>query len=162
MQACLKTPLVEEVRVVVRRTLGRTHRGLQEFLHTDYLDYAEVTQAFRMVDACLFCLGTSVTQVNKQEFVKISHDYPVAAAKTLKQERFYRGNSFAAVPSAHQQIVACRHVTGTENINKVNIGVCKLSQRGMDDTGGGVRLQSCRADLSAAQIQQTCEFGSRI
>ena len=86
LQASLKTPLVEEGRVVVRRTLGRTQRGLQEFLHTDYLDYTEVTQAFRMVDACLFCLGTSVTQVSKQEFVKISHDYPVAAAKTLKQE----------------------------------------------------------------------------
>ena len=78
------TPLVEEVRVIVRRPLGRTDPKVREFVHTNYLDYSAVADAFRSVDACLFCLGISVTQVSKEEFVKISHDYPVAAAKTLK------------------------------------------------------------------------------
>jgi hypothetical protein len=55
-------------------------------VHTNYLDYAPVIEAFREVDACLFCLGTSVTQVSKEDFVKISHDYPIAAAKVLKAE----------------------------------------------------------------------------
>jgi uncharacterized protein YbjT (DUF2867 family) len=86
LQACLNTPVVEEVRVIVRRTLGRTEIKVREFVHTNYLDYTAVTEAFRAVDACLFCLGTSVTQVSKEEFVKISHDYPVAAAKMLKKE----------------------------------------------------------------------------
>lgn len=86
LQACLDTPVVAEVRVVVRRPLGRTEAKLREFVRTNYLDYTAVTEAFRAVDACLFCLGTSVTQVSKEEFVKISHDYAVAAAKALKQE----------------------------------------------------------------------------
>jgi uncharacterized protein YbjT (DUF2867 family) len=86
LQACLKTPLVAELRVIVRRPLGRTESKLREFVHTDYLDYTAVTEAFRAADACLFCLGTSVTQVSKEEYVKISHDYPVAAANTLKKE----------------------------------------------------------------------------
>jgi uncharacterized protein YbjT (DUF2867 family) len=83
LQACLDTPVVEEVRVIVRRPLGRTAAKLREFVHANYLDYATVTEAFRAVDACLFCLGVSMTQVGKEEFVKISHDYPIAAAKTL-------------------------------------------------------------------------------
>jgi uncharacterized protein YbjT (DUF2867 family) len=70
----------------VRRPLGRTEAKLREFVHTNYLDYAAVTEAFRGVDACLFCLGISVTQVSKEEFVKISHDYAIAAAKALKAE----------------------------------------------------------------------------
>src|SRR5579872_3522014 len=86
LQACLETPLVEDLRVIVRRPLGRTESKLREFVHTNFLDYTAVAEAFRAVDACLFCLGTSVTQVSKEEYVKISHDYPIAAAKMLKRE----------------------------------------------------------------------------
>src|SRR5258708_35041215 len=86
LQACLNTPVVAELRVIVRKPLGRTESKLREFVRADYLDYTAVAEAFRAVDACLFCLGTSVTQVTKEEYVKISHDYPVAAAKMLKRE----------------------------------------------------------------------------
>jgi uncharacterized protein YbjT (DUF2867 family) len=56
MQACLATPLVEELRAIGRRPLGRTDPRLREFVHANYLDYAAVADAFRGVDACLFCL----------------------------------------------------------------------------------------------------------
>jgi len=86
LQACLKTPLVEEVRVIVRRLLGRTDTKLREFVHEDYLDYARIPEVFRSADACLFCLGVSVTQVSKEDFVRISHDYAIAAAQRLMAE----------------------------------------------------------------------------
>jgi hypothetical protein len=59
LQACVNMPIVTEVRVVVRRPLGRSNAKLREFVHTNYSDYAGVTEAFRGVDACLFCLGVS-------------------------------------------------------------------------------------------------------
>jgi len=86
LQACLDASVVKDVRVIVRRPLGWTDAKLWELQHTNYLDYAAVTEAFRKVDACLFCLGTSVTQVSEEEFVKISHDYAIAAARMLKAE----------------------------------------------------------------------------
>jgi uncharacterized protein YbjT (DUF2867 family) len=86
LQACLDTEVVQEVRVIVRRPLGRTEAKLREVVHANYMDYATVAEAFRGVDACLFCLGTSVTQVSKEDFVKISHDYPIAAAEMLKTQ----------------------------------------------------------------------------
>jgi uncharacterized protein YbjT (DUF2867 family) len=86
LQACLETPAVNEVRVIVRRPLGRTEEKVWEIVHADFLNYVEVAEAFREVDACLFCLGISVTQVSKEEFLKISHDYPIAAARMLKAE----------------------------------------------------------------------------
>jgi len=86
LQACLNTPVVNELRAIVRRPLGRTEPKLWEIRHVNFLDYTEVADAFRKVDACLFCLGISVTQVSKEEFVKISHDYPIAAAKMLMME----------------------------------------------------------------------------
>ena len=91
LRACLAekgvaASVVEEVRVLVRRPLGLAHPKLREFVHTNYLDYAAAAEAFRAVDACLFCLGISVTQVSKEEFVKISHDYAIAAANALKAQ----------------------------------------------------------------------------
>ena len=86
LQACLHTPAVKEVRTIVRKPLGKTDPKLREFVHANYLDYAAVAEAFREVDACLFCLGISVTQVSKEDFVKISHDYAIAAAKILETE----------------------------------------------------------------------------
>lgn len=86
LEACLRTPVVQEVRAIVRKPLGRTEAKLREFVCADFLDYSAVAEAFRGVDACLFCLGISATQVSKEEFVRISHDYPIAAAKMLKAE----------------------------------------------------------------------------
>jgi uncharacterized protein YbjT (DUF2867 family) len=86
LQACLEATVVEQVYAIVRRPLGIVETKLREFVHADYLDYQPVEEAFRSVDACLFCLGVSVTQVGKLEFVEISHDYPVAPAQMLKAQ----------------------------------------------------------------------------
>jgi len=86
LQACLNTSLVKEVRAIVRKPLGLTDAKLWELRHTNYLDYTAVPEAFRELDACLFCLGISVTQVSNEEYVKISHDYPIAVANMLKAE----------------------------------------------------------------------------
>jgi len=86
LRACLNTPVVDEVRAIVRRPLGQTDAKLREFVHANYVDYTPVADAFRSIDACLFCLGISVTQVGKEEFIKISHDYAIAAASMLKTQ----------------------------------------------------------------------------
>lgn len=86
LQACLSANLVHEVRAIVRKPLHQQNVKLRTFVHTNYLDYSAVRVAFSGMDACLFCLGTSVTQVTREDFVKISHDYPLAAAKLLKEE----------------------------------------------------------------------------
>lgn len=84
LQACLDAAAVTDLRAIVRRPLGWTNAKLWEIPHTNFLDYTEISDAFRNVDACLFCLGISVTQVTQEEYVRISHDFPVAAARMLK------------------------------------------------------------------------------
>ena len=83
LQACLNTPLVKEVRAIVRKPLGLTDTKLWEIRQTDYLDFRPVAEAFRELDACLFCLGISVTQVSQKEYLKITHDFAIAAAKMV-------------------------------------------------------------------------------
>jgi uncharacterized protein YbjT (DUF2867 family) len=84
LRVCLESPRVEEVRAITRRPLGLAHDKLRVFVHGDYLDYAAVADAFSGVDACFYCLGISVAQVSGEaEYRRITHDFALAAAKTL-------------------------------------------------------------------------------
>ena len=84
LEACVAASIVEEVRAIVRRPLLHTSAKLRTFVHKDFVNYATVEEAFRGVDACLFCLGVSATQVSREEYSKITYTYTLAAAKMLK------------------------------------------------------------------------------
>jgi hypothetical protein len=84
LEACLSASVVEEVRAITRRALMNTHAKLRTFVHRDFLNYSTAEEAFQGIDACLFCLGTSATQVSKEEYRTISYSMPLAAAQMLK------------------------------------------------------------------------------
>ena len=85
LDACLSASLVDEVRAITRRPLMNTNSKLRTFVHKDFLNYATVEEAFRNIDACLFCLGVSVTQVSKEDYRTITYSYTLAAAQMLKR-----------------------------------------------------------------------------
>ena len=85
LRACLSDPSVEEARAITRSPLSVASDKLRTFLHKDYQDYSAVSEAFAGVDACLYCLGVSATQVSgEQEYRKITYDFALAAARALK------------------------------------------------------------------------------
>ena len=84
LRACFSSPDVKEIHAITRRPLRFTHKKLRVFMQNDYLDYAPVEEAFVDVDACLFCLGISATQVSEEEYRQITHDFALAAAGTLR------------------------------------------------------------------------------
>jgi nucleoside-diphosphate-sugar epimerase len=84
LDACLAASVVDEIRAVTRRPLMHTSPKLRTFVHKDFLDYATVEDAFRSVDACLFCLGISATQVSQEEYRTITYSYTLAAANMFK------------------------------------------------------------------------------
>ena len=86
LQACLNASLVQETRAIVRKPLGQTDTKLWELRHEDFLDFRSIAESFRKLDACLFCLGISVTQVSSEDYFKITHDYAIAAASMLHAE----------------------------------------------------------------------------
>jgi hypothetical protein len=92
LDACLTASVVDEVRAITRRPLMHTSPKLRPFVHKDFLDYSTLEEAFRGVDACLFCLGVSVAQVSKEEYRTITYSYTMAAANMLK--RYSPGAAF--------------------------------------------------------------------
>ena len=65
---------------------ARGRQAARVVLHPDYLDYAAVERAFAGVDACLFCLGISVSQVSGEaEYRRITHGFALAAVRALER-----------------------------------------------------------------------------
>lgn len=84
LQACVADPLVTEVRAVTRRSLPTAHAKVREITCTDFADLTPIADAFTGVDACLFCLGTSVRNVaGEAEYRTIHVQYALAAAHAL-------------------------------------------------------------------------------
>ncbi|HKO56014.1 MAG TPA: NAD(P)H-binding protein [Thermoanaerobaculia bacterium] len=84
LRACLASPAVDEVRTITRRAPRIEHEKLRPFIHADFLDYSAVAGAFEGIDAVLFCLGVSSTQVSEDEYRRITHDFAIAAAKAMQ------------------------------------------------------------------------------
>lgn len=85
LRACLASPMVTSVRTLTRRPVAISAPTLQSIVHDDFLDYSKVSAAFAGVDACLFCLGVSVTQVSEEQaYRRITHDFAIAAARMLQ------------------------------------------------------------------------------
>jgi len=84
LRACLCASEVTQVRAITRRPLRLAHEKLHVFMHDDYVNYTPVEDAFTDVDACLFCLGISSTQVSPEQYRIISYDFPLAAARKLQ------------------------------------------------------------------------------
>jgi len=86
LESCLSASIVDEVRAITRRPLMHTNPKLRTFVHKDFLDYSTVQEAYRSLDACLFCLGVSATQVSKEDYRKITFSYTLAAAHMFKAQ----------------------------------------------------------------------------
>ena len=85
LRVCVSSPAVEEVRAISRRPVSLDHEKLRVFLTGNFQDYSRVEDAFVGVDACLFCLGVSATQVSgEEEYRRITYGFAVAAARALK------------------------------------------------------------------------------
>src|SRR5688572_3468124 len=84
LRACLSASSVSEVRAIVRRPLALSHERLRTTVHTDFVNYDAVRDTFTDLDACLFCLGKSATQVaSEAEYWRITHDFAMASASAL-------------------------------------------------------------------------------
>jgi uncharacterized protein YbjT (DUF2867 family) len=85
LNVCLAAPAVDEVCAVTRRTLTKADPKLHVVAHADFLDYAPIAGAFERIDACLFCLGISATQVSEEAaYRRITHDFALAAARMMR------------------------------------------------------------------------------
>jgi uncharacterized protein YbjT (DUF2867 family) len=84
LQACLESPAVTEVRAIARRPLALAHPKLRVIQHQAFDDYSAIADALAGVDACLYCLGKSSTQVSGEaEYRRLTYEFALAAAHAV-------------------------------------------------------------------------------
>lgn len=83
LSQALKDPDIERVTVFTRRALPLQHPKLHQIELADFTDWSGVAADDLRADACIWCLGISQTAVDKPTYVRITHDYTIAAAKAL-------------------------------------------------------------------------------
>ena len=83
VRQALQDVTITTVTALVRRPLDITHPKLTTIIHKDYLNYAGLDGLFQSHQACIWCLGTSQTQVNKEQYEVITHMYTFAAAQAM-------------------------------------------------------------------------------
>ncbi|MFF7183395.1 epimerase [Streptomyces sp. NPDC008121] len=83
VRACLRDEGVSEVLLVVRRPLHVQHAKVREIVHTDFTDYTGLSSELTGLDGCLFCLGMPSAGCPEEEYIRVTHDYTLAAARAL-------------------------------------------------------------------------------
>jgi len=68
---------------VARKPIEFNNPKIQIVTHYDYLNYKELLTIFGDSDACIWCLGISQTKVSKEEYIRITFDYAIAADKAM-------------------------------------------------------------------------------
>ncbi|KFY74279.1 hypothetical protein V499_05684 [Pseudogymnoascus sp. VKM F-103] len=82
----LSAPKVTKVTILSRRLvpLAANNPKVVTILHDDYTSYPPALLAdLKDAEACIWALGVSINDVSKEEYEKITVDYPLAAAKAF-------------------------------------------------------------------------------
>ena len=83
MRECLAAPDVEKVLTVGRTPTGQQHPRLQELVHAEMWDYANVEAELSNFDACFFCIGVTSSGMSEQKYTHLTYDMTLSVASTL-------------------------------------------------------------------------------
>ena len=83
LKAAMEDDGVKKIQIVTRRSTPRIEEGVSSgrvtvTTHMDYLDYSALQEILAEVDTVFWAVGTSTTNVSKDEYGVIHVDFPVA------------------------------------------------------------------------------------
>ncbi|KAF7297629.1 NAD(P)-bd-dom domain-containing protein [Mycena kentingensis (nom. inval.)] len=90
LRVALADPRITRLSILSRRDFalpaGFDHSKAEVIVHTDYTQYPDALLDRLKAQGCTGCIwaqGISQTQVNKEEYIRITYDYPTLAAKAF-------------------------------------------------------------------------------
>lgn len=83
---CLENPNVEEVLIINRKALGRSHPKLKEIVHKDFFNLEPIAGQLAGYNACFFCLGISSVGISKDEYKRITYDLTLHSGAVLARQ----------------------------------------------------------------------------
>jgi len=91
LRHCLASPNITQLSILSRRQFalptgdGLDVKKASVIVHQDYSTYPDelLSTVLRGAGGCIWAQGVSQSEVSKDEYIRITHDYPIAAAKAF-------------------------------------------------------------------------------
>ncbi|MGU3376117.1 NAD-dependent epimerase/dehydratase family protein [Chryseobacterium sp. M5A1_1a] len=83
LMECLENPNVSEILSVGRKSSGKKHPKLKEYLVPDFLSIDLNDENLKGYDACFFCAGISSVGMNEEDYTKITYDTTLHFAEVV-------------------------------------------------------------------------------
>jgi len=80
---CLKNDKITEILAVSRKSSGKTHPKLKEYVVSDFLSLPENDENLAGYDACFFCAGVSSIGMSEPDFERNTYSTTIQFAKAL-------------------------------------------------------------------------------
>ncbi|ORX87557.1 hypothetical protein BCR32DRAFT_324393 [Anaeromyces robustus] len=84
---CLKSPKVEKILSVTRKSLYRQHDKLKEFIIPNFKDFKEKDEHLQGYNCCIYCATKRNVNVTEEEYREFTHDIPIHFAKALGENK---------------------------------------------------------------------------
>ncbi|WP_106914967.1 NAD-dependent epimerase/dehydratase family protein [Chryseobacterium aurantiacum] len=125
LMECLENPNISEILSVGRKSSGKKHPKLKEYLVSDFLSININDEHLKGYDACFFCAGISSVGMNEEDYTKITYDTTIHFAEAVlhqNPEMVFNYVSGASTDSTESGKVMWARVKGrTENaLKKMN------------------------------------------
>lgn len=78
---CLENPNISEVLSISRKSSGKKHAKLKEYIVSDFLAMNLHDENLKGYDAVFFCAGISSVGMNEEEYTRITFDMTIHFAK---------------------------------------------------------------------------------
>jgi len=82
---CLKSPEIDAVLVINRKSCGYVHSKLKEIIHQDFFNFSPIEDHLSGYNACFFCLGISSVGIDKDTYFKMTYTLTMHVAETLSR-----------------------------------------------------------------------------
>ena len=91
LSAMLSNPSITKITLLTRRPVPLAENAsdprVNTILHSDFTNYPpELLSQIRDATGCVWALGVSQNQVGREEYVKITRDFPLAFAKAFQSQ----------------------------------------------------------------------------
>jgi nucleoside-diphosphate-sugar epimerase len=80
---CIKSPDVERILLVNRRSSNVEHEKVKELIHSDFFDVSSLAAEFSHYDTCFYCLGVSALGLSEDRYSMITYEMTVSIAEVL-------------------------------------------------------------------------------
>ncbi|GAA3627708.1 epimerase [Lentzea roselyniae] len=83
LRECLLDPDVDSVVTVGRAPMDVTDVRRRHVVHADFRDLSPVADELAGADACFYCMGVTSAGLTEAEYLPVTHDYALEAARVV-------------------------------------------------------------------------------